>query len=697
MSFFNELKRRNVFRVGFAYAVVAWVLLQVVDLVLENIAAPDWVMKVFMLMLVVGFPVAVIIAWAFEVTPDGIKRESEVDRSQSIAPNTGHKLDRIIIAFLAIAVAFLLIHPLSQDTESGPTVPPTTQTGGTVLAEKTKLSPALAAPPAIRDKSVAVLPFAYRSNNSEDEFFAEGMHDDLLTQLAKIGSMKVISRTSVLEYKDTTKKIPQIARELGVATILEGGVQRSGSRIRFNAQLIDANTDKHLWAETYNRELTAENLFDIQAEIARAIAQALKATLSPDDDARLNQVLTKNLEAWKSYQRASQLSLLSDVDLANVAIAEVDQALKLDPVFAAAWSLKAILLMQQYWFFDNNPATIDAARDAIQRGRAINPGLADIDLAEAYYYYWGFRDYNLALSYIQKAAVAMPNDARVHQGRAYILRRMGDWENSLAAFNRANELDPRNHTTLSDSADTLTQLKRFDQARSFFDKAEEINPSDANGIWEKSVLILYESGDIASFAHLNHLMVPAHPEAQLDTWRSSLYADDYQAALQDVRNWQENFLNSKSYRLTRPILYGLTWLYSGDAETATPLLNVARENFKILLQKEPANYPILRSLCLISGGLGQLDEARQYCEQSLSAAPKDAYLASIVKFDAAAGLALAGDTQAAISLLKTMLDADAGPTMYIVIYHPAFDAIRQDPAYLKLLEQYGPKTNAPDV
>jgi len=614
MSFFNELKRRNVFRVGFAYAVVAWVLLQVVDLVLENIAAPDWVMKVFMLMLVVGFPVAVIIAWAFEVTPDGIKRESEVDRSQSIAPNTGHKLDRIIIAFLAIAVAFLLIHPLSQDTESGPTVPPTTQTGGTVLAEKTKLSPALAAPPAIRDKSVAVLPFAYRSNNSEDEFFAEGMHDDLLTQLAKIGSMKVISRTSVLEYKDTTKKIPQIARELGVATILEGGVQRSGSRIRFNAQLIDANTDEHLWAETYNRELTAENLFDIQAEIARAIAQALKATLSPDDDARLNQVLTKNLEAWKSYQRASQLSLLSDVDLANVAIAEVDQALKLDPVFAAAWSLKAILLMQQYWFFDNNPATIDAARDAIQRGRAINPGLADIDLAEAYYYYWGFRDYNLALSYIQKAAVAMPNDARVHQGRAYILRRMGDWENSLAAFNRANELDPRNHTTLSDSADTLTQLKRFDQARSFFDKAEEINPSDANGIWEKSVLILYESGDIASFAHLNHLMVPAHPEAQLDTWRSSLYADDYQAALQDVRNWQENFLNSKSYRLTRPILYGLTWLYSGDAETATPLLNVARENFKILLQKEPANYPILRSLCLISGGLGQRSAENALCK-----------------------------------------------------------------------------------
>ncbi len=155
---------------------------------------------------------------------------------------------------------------------------------------------------------MAVLPFAFRSSNEEDQFFAEGMHDDLLTQLAKIGSLKVISRTSVLEYKDTTKKIPEIAAELGVSTIVEGGVQRSGSRIRFNAQLIDAKTDEHLWAETYNRELTAENLFDIQAEIARAIAQALQATLSPEEEASIDRALTNNLEAWESYQRAMHMS-----------------------------------------------------------------------------------------------------------------------------------------------------------------------------------------------------------------------------------------------------------------------------------------------------------------------------------------------------------------------------------------------------
>jgi len=680
LSFFSELKRRNVFRVGIGYAVAGWVLLQVVDLVLENIVAPDWVMKVFMLAVVIGFPIAVIIAWAFEMTPEGIKRESEVDRTQSVTQSTGRKLDRIIIGFLALAVVLLVIDPFeSKDEPVSPATEAVPVVSKSASPESTQ-----------REKSVAVLPFAFRSNNEDDAFFAEGMHDDLLTQLAKIGSLKVISRTSVLEYKDTTKKIPQIAAELGVSTIVEGGVQRSGSRIRFNAQLIDAQTDQHLWAETFNRELTAENMFEIQTEIARAIAQALQATLSPEEEASIDQILTANLEAWESYQRAVRMRQSQSMRSIRAGITEITHALELDPGFAAAWSLKAILLLQKFWFYDTDPTVRDEAWDAIQRGRAINPTLAELDLAEGYYYYWGFRDYEKALPFMQQASAAAPNNSRVHLARAYVLRRMGDWKNTVAALRRASELDPRQSSTLADIGGTLTMLRRFDEARQVLSKAEDIDPDNPSDQWERNNLLLHETGNIASYAHLSHIMHAPYPDAQMDTWRSYLYVDNFDAALQDVVEWPERFLDTKDYRVTPNLLTGLTYHYSGDAETARPLLLEAKQDFESLLNETPGNYPVLRSLCFITGALGDLADTRQYCEDSLLAAPKDAFLAGNFKFEAAAGLALAGDAPGSVELLNSMLDGEVGPTVYQIMYHPAFDGIRDEKVYVEFLDKYGP-------
>jgi TolB-like protein/Flp pilus assembly protein TadD len=680
MSFFTELKRRNVFRVGIAYAVAAWVLLQVVDLVLENITAPDWVMQVFMLALAIGFPITLIMAWAFEMTPEGLKRETAVEPGQSITPQSGRKLDRVIIVLLALAVVFLIIDPFGDDQEGSQ------EGSGSISPEKLNLTPVQAV-----DKSVAVLPFAFRSNNPDDEFFAEGMHDDLLTQLAKIGSLKVISRTSVLEYKDTIKKIPQIAEELGVSTIVEGGVQRSGSRIRFNAQLIDAKTDEHLWAETYNRELTAENLFDIQAEIARAIAQALQATLSPEEEASINMALTNNLEAWESYQRAVRLRQTQAIAAMRMGISEIDHALELDPGFAAAWSLKAIFLLQQYWFYDTDPATRDAAWEAIQSGRAIEPMLPELDIAEGYYHYWGFRDYEKALPFMQRASAARPNDARAHQGRAYVLRRMGDWENTLAAMRRAAELDPRTVQNHSDIAETLSRLRRFEEAEQIFAVAKAGDPDNLSTLWRLGQLRLMAYGDVETFSKLSHFSSTLNPNVQLNSWSSSLYLDDFDAALQDVVDWQDGFLDTKDYRFTKPMLTGLTHLYAGDAESATPLLRDARQEFETLMQDKPGNYAINRSLCFITAGLGDLAGARQYCRQSLQTAPKDEYLAGAVKFNAAAGLALAGDAEASVELLKAMLDGGIGPTIYPVMYHPAFDGIRSDPIYTEFMQQYAPE------
>jgi tetratricopeptide (TPR) repeat protein len=509
--------------------------------------------------------------------------------------------------------------------------------------------------------------------------------------LAKIGSLKVISRTSVMEYKDTTKKIPQIAEELGVSTIVEGGVQRSGSRIRFNAQLIDAQTDKHLWAETYDRELTAENLFDIQAEIARAIAQALQATLSPDEEASIERVLTKNLEAWQAYQRAMRMRQNQDTASIRMGVTEVNRALELDPDFAAAWSLKATFLLMQYWFYDTDPAIRDAAWDAIENGRRIDPTLPELDIAEGYYHYWGFRDYAQALPFIQRASAALPNSASAHRARAYVLRRMGDWENALAAMRRAAELDPRKIGAVTDIAQTLSVMRRFEEAAQVFAKAQAADPDNPTTLWNLGDHRLHASGDINSYSKLSHFAATVVPNAQFMSWRSSLYLDDYEAALQDVTGWQEGFLDNRRFRVTKPMLTGLTHLYAGNIERATPLLRGAKQEFETLLQDNPASYTINRSLCFITAGLGELANAREYCQQTLQTAPVDAFFAGDVQFEAAAGLALAGDAQSSLELLSVMLEGDAGPTIYPVMYHPAFDGIRDDPAYIKFMNDYGPE------
>ena len=685
MSLFTELKRRNVFRVGVAYAVAAWVLLQIADLVLDNITAPGWVMQVFMLALAIGFPITLIMAWAFEMTPEGLKREADVDRSQSITPQTGRKLDRAIIVLLALAVVFLIIDPF--DAGEAPARSETT-------AVEVPATPAKVTPAPL-EKSVAVLPFAFRSNNPDDEFFAEGMHDDLLTQLAKIGSLKVISRTSVLEYRDTTKKIPEIAAELGVATIVEGGVQRSGSRIRFNAQLINAQTDEHLWAETYDRELTAENLFDIQAEIAKAIAGALQATLSPQEEARIDRPLTNNLQAWESYQRAMFYRRSQTVQGINSGIIEIDRALELDPQFAAAWGLKATLLLLTYWFYDTDIGTRDAAWDAIQRGREIDPGLGELDLAEAYYHYWGFRDYEKALTLVDRAAEALPSSSLVHQARGFILRRMGDWEGTLAAMNTVAELDPWDTANLSDIVFTLTALRRFDEAKPAFDKVMKSNPNDPANAWRLTEYYLQAQGDVAQNAYLSHLNVATNPLNQWNTWRSALYIDDFETALSDVAEWQERFLEAKDFHVSRPMLNGLTHLYAGDLEKARPLLVSSKQEFEALLQERPADFAVVRSLCLISGGLGERADAVKFCHDTLELAPRDAFVTGLIEFDAAVGLALAGDAPGAAQVLKAMLDGDVGPTMYQVMYHPAFDGMRDHEAYRELLEQYGPEATHP--
>jgi TolB-like protein/Flp pilus assembly protein TadD len=472
MSLFEELKRRNVIRVGIGYLITAWLLLQVVDLVLENINAPDWVMQVFMLAVAVGFPLVLIFAWAFEMTPDGLKKETEVDRSQSIAQMTGRKLDRAIILVMALALAYFAYDKFI----AAPAPMATSLEGGTQSAA----NDSEAADTAPKRQSIAVLPFANRSSREEDAYFAEGIHDDLLTSLAKVGSLKVISRTSVVRYRESSLSIPEIAAELGVTTVLEGGIQRSGSQVRINVQLIDAATDEHLWAENYDRALTAENLFSIQSEISREIVAALRGTLSDEESARLAEQPTDSLEAYGEYVLGRQeLSKRTNESLPR-AQAHFEKAVELDPEYVLAYVGLADSLSLQVNYGDLFMLDTFAPRQAaIDRALALNP-----NAGEAYTSLASLRQDQdqdeAAEGFFKKAIELSPNYVTAWHWYAVLLEELERDDEALRMIEKARELDPIAPILAMAKATILWNLDRREEAFEVNRKQLEKTPEFPN-------------------------------------------------------------------------------------------------------------------------------------------------------------------------------------------------------------------------
>jgi TolB-like protein/Tfp pilus assembly protein PilF len=485
MSFFAELKRRNVIRVGIAYVVVAWLVMQFSDVVLGNIEAPGWVFQVIMLVLAIGLPLVLVFAWAFEMTPEGLKKEKDVDHSQSIAPQTGKKLNNAILVLMAFAIAYLL-----YDKFSGPAQPGSDhfsqQTSGqtTDTNEKSALSPVGATDqPAqtISRQSIAVLPFDNRSPDANDAYFAEGIHDDLLTNLARIGSLKVISRTSVTQYKDTEKTIPQIAVELGVATIMEGAVQRSGDQVRINVQLIDAQTDEHLWAEIFDRELTAQNLFAIQSEISGAIAAALKATLTSDEQRQVNTVPTQNLRAYEAYMRGRQFMATREVAKLKEATGEFRAAVDLDPLFALAWVgvADSYNLLASYGSFNLEKALV-IREDAVKHALAIDPGLGEAYASLATIH--GDRgEYTAMESAYRKAIELSPNYATAYQWYGNVMTGLSRAQEAVDLNLKAAELDPRAAIIATSLGGAYANQGLLSRAEQQYRKVIELNPDFPQG------------------------------------------------------------------------------------------------------------------------------------------------------------------------------------------------------------------------
>ncbi len=491
MSLFNELKRRNVFRVGIAYVIVAWLVLQVADVVLNNITAPDWVFQVIMLVLGIGLPVVLVFAWAFELTPEGIKRDKDVDRSESITPQTGKKLNTAILVLMALAIVYLLFDKFS---ESEPFSREANNQAAISNEEKRTLTPGISEPALDSEKqisrqSIAVLPFDNRSPRAEDEYFAEGIHDDLLTNLSRIGALKVISRTSVLRYRDTEQPIPEIAKELGVATVMEGAVQRSGNQVRINVQLIDAQTDEHLWAEIFDRELTAENLFSIQSEISEAIAGALQATLTPEEEQRVNSRPTEDLAAYDAYLRGRQLMATRNSEKLEEAIEEFRTAVTLDPQFALAWVglADSYNLLSGYGSFPTNQS-IPLQEEALDRALALDPDLGEAyaSMADVHVFH---RRFEQAEAAYQKAIELSPNYATAYQWYGlHLYRYPARADEALALVRKAVELDPVSPIVQLNLGVAYLSIGEVNAAEQHLLRLVELHPTFSRTYWSLSRL-----------------------------------------------------------------------------------------------------------------------------------------------------------------------------------------------------------------
>jgi len=688
MSIFAELKRRNVFRVGIAYLVSTWLLVQVADILLDNIGAPTWVLQTLFVVLGVGFFITLFFAWAFEMTPEGIKREKDVVSGDSITSKTGRKLDYTIIALLTFGMAYFVWESRFQSENEAAT------TGAHSIAVEQDVS---AETPVFgstdenfnTEKSIAVLPFTNRSPNKDDAYFTDGVHDDLLTQLAKIDAFSVISRTSVMEYRDTAKNLKQIGEELGVANIMEGAVQRVGNRVRINVQLIDAGSDEHLWAEVYDRELTTENLFDIQSEIAQAIASALQSTLSDSEIAMVSDIPTKNVKAYELYLQGKRFALGETEIGFDTSVDLYREALKHDPDFKLAWIGLAQAYINNYWSYGGDPADREKARQAIDKAKAIDPDFPELHLAEGSYYYWGLLDYDAALENLDKAIAQMPSNAEAHMWKGWASRRAGLWDQAINSMQKAAKLNPRKVINLIEYGQTLGYINHWDEALAVIEQAYAVDP---DSYWAKSYLanmLLLTSGDTE---RATTLTIGAQHTNELtfvySYWETNMMAGQYDAALQIAQTWPTEWEFNRENIILREHLVAETLKIMGRDTEAREEAQKALGRLDEMKRTITPDYRFLEAEHRSYAILGERQKVAELAQQYQTTKPTDAVEDIISAYRLTQSYALAGMTDECVEALERLLSGISTISITWLELDPYFNGIRSEPAFIALLERH---------
>jgi TolB-like protein len=669
MPLLAELKRRNVFRVAIAYLVGAWVLLQIADVVVPALGLPSWTITFIMVLLALAFVPVLVGAWIFELTPEGLRRESEIERHESITPDTGRKLNIATIAMVLVGIGLLAADRYFLDEPADRT--PARGEGGAPV--------------------IAILPF--QATGSDDGgFLASGLHDDLLTMLHKIGAFRVLSRTSVMEYADTTRNMREIGAELGASHILEGGVQARGNRVRINAQLINAATDEHLWADIYDEELTATNLFDIQAQLATVIAEQLHRTLSPGDRAILDEVPTGNTRAYDAYLRA--LDSLNSEGLFNNrrAVELLEQAVALDPSFAIAWARLSEARTRMARSLDD-PGLREAALNALAEARALKPDLLEAEVAWAVYLYHGQLEYEKALATLEALGERGKHNPDVLQLKAWLYRRLGRFEEAYDTMMASYALDPRDLATIGNLVDIAIRIDDCEAAGEHATKALEIAPESPDVRTQAAQYELECTGDAAragellsgvDFAVDWHLWTARQAAwFRRDDARLLELADiplPNTVPLSDAFNWEHKaaVLRQLGRDTEAEALYerldGRLAELAGDEEAAQ---SAAYANIMLLRAAAKGDADATRTW---------IDRHRQRIDDELKG---DAYFRSLNPWIYAFALADVGLHDEAIRELREMLERPGGRRFPFIDATPSFDVLKDNPGYIELRERFG--------
>jgi TolB-like protein/Tfp pilus assembly protein PilF len=679
-NFFAELQRRNVYRVAVAYGVVSWLLVQIAMQVFPFFEIPNWATRLVVIVLLLGFPVALIFAWIFELTPEGLKRTDEVEPRRSMLPSTGRKLDFVIIGVLLAVIAVFAFQRFHAGRES--------------LLE------------GVPAKSIAVLPFENRSEDKTNAYFAEGIQDEILTRLSKIADLKVISRTSTEHYRSAPQNLRDIGKQLGVAHIVEGSVQKSGDAVRVNVQLIKAANDSHLWGDTFDRKLT--DIFSVESEIAKAIADQLRAKLTGHEEQIITAKPTDNIEAYDAYLRglAYNLKALDTPDNSLGAQKYLREAVRLDPKFALAWAWLSYVDSIGYLTLTLPPtaALRHEARQAAETALTLQPNLAEAILAKGWYHYGCLKDYDTAIAYFEQARHLLPNSSQIPESLAYVTRRRGQWAQSEAYFNEAERLDPRNVPLLSQHALSYIALRRFPEAHQKFDQILSITPDNIDTLTLKAAVAQAE-GDLP---RASELLSPLDPSAK-DT--TTLRTQAYEAILQRkpeamIRRLKETLGNPDPAVgfYNGELRFWLGWAedVAGDHAAAQESWRQARSELELFLKEEPANYILLGDLALTNMGLGDKAAALALAERAVSANPiaNDAIAGGSPVEILARVAAQVGEPDRAIATLEKLLSIPyAGPlptqniplTPALLRLDPMFDPLRNHPRFEKLVTPPAPK------
>jgi TolB-like protein len=686
-SFFRELKERKVYRVALGYGVVAWLVVQIASTVLPTFHVPEWVLQALTVMVALGFPVALVLAWAFDVTPSGVEKTSE-----GVGPVAARNRRNVwllaavglLIAALAIG-SYWLWHPWRNASAAKLVTTSTASESPTV------------ARPAIPEKSVAVLPFDNLSRDPDNAYFAEGIQEEILTRLAKIADLKVISRTSTQRFQSKPGNLAEIAKQLGVANILEGSVQKAGDQVRVNVQLLNARTDFHLWADTYDRKLV--DIFVVESEIAKAIAESLQAKLTGGEQRALAVKPTNNSEAYDAYLRglAFQTRTTSSLNDQAKAVEFYERSVQLDPAFALGWARLSRANAQIYFgSLDSTTARRDAAERALDTAQKLQPNSPETLLAQAYYQYWVLRDYDLAKTTFGRVRDLLPGSSDVHGALALIARRQGHWDESVAYWEQTLALDPRNTEWLATAAETYAMLRQFPAALKTYDRLLDIVPNDPDTLAYEA-RICQAQGNLEQAGKLLvgvNAQTPS-PSAFLTKMTQLSLERHFDEAIRLIHSRLTEYRDlSDIERGFNQFLLVLAKEHAGDTGGARATAQEVVGPLDTFAQKAPDNPLCALVLSQIRAVLGQKDAAIKEAERAITLRPtvKDAVAGPTYEENLAYVEVLVGDKNRPIPRLRRLLEIPYTNclTPALLKLHPQWDPLRGDPAFQKLCEEKKP-------